>query len=554
MALLDDLPLDILLAIVKQFQREDWYDPVFYQLRHVASVSTRLRWSLLPLLYRDLAFNFKRIRNYSAHHNAVLANLAGCSEYAQRVTLFADKETPPGDIVRAVRDDMEAGNETKWPNLHSYACIYDDQYLEGENWLSCSDCIRQLDKELPKLRQAPPIACDVSSGITPLVYTPPSVSFLTQLTSLCLNYDYRCIDANRLPQFFAPTLVYLTLYGVNPEDVWNAFYDGHENQTVVFAKLRYLDILFKRSLSWEERNELPPHLQGVTNSALAKRSVWAAGAASGKPGCRVPLFPVLRTLKCEDMTYGFRDFISRTQCHNSLVSLYVKNDHVYFDFDAELFKDLETVEFSTPFQVTNEETTGCVDLYKSAFTSLLHAKTNIQRMSFRSDVPDIIFQVPRDIGCTNLRLLILGVYVDFKSVLRLLSNLKHLIQLELNVDDHYRDIFEDWLDDTLEYIDEFLPPQVDYPPVSSTLRWFKCRLHNPTRLCCYTVTYALELALHLPALKDMVLGISHEDDVAIYKAMLGRLIEKMSRSPYMNDGLLNAKAIKHYLISWHRYV
>ncbi|KAI8317841.1 hypothetical protein GQ54DRAFT_301080, partial [Martensiomyces pterosporus] len=271
----------------------------------------------------------------------------------------------------------------------------------------------------------------------PLAYTPLSVSFLTQLTLLYLDCSNECMDANRFPQLFAPTLVDLTLYCVNPENVWNIFYDGQEGETVVFAKLKHLVIRFENPLCWGQNSDLPPHLQGATNSALTKRSVWTARAASGELGCRVPLFPVLCTLACTDMVYNLHDFISRTQCHNSLVSLYVGNMYVYFDFDAELFKPLEAVEFNIRFPDTDEVRTGSVDLYKSAFTNLLRTKTNIQRIAFRSSARDTLFQVPLDIGCANLRSLVLGVEVDFKSMLRLLSNLKHLVELELDVNYAY---------------------------------------------------------------------------------------------------------------------
>ncbi|KAI8318622.1 hypothetical protein GQ54DRAFT_300145 [Martensiomyces pterosporus] len=449
---------------------------------------------------------------------------------------------------------MDAGNETKWPNLCSYACIYNHYCLEDEDTFSCSDIIRQLDKELPKLHQVPLVIYEGSSGIVPLVYTPPSVSFLNQLTSLCLICYNQGMDANRLPQFFAPTLVDLTLNGVNPEDIWNIFYDGHENQTVVFAKLKRLAMVFESPLFWGEIDDLPPHLQDATNGALTERSVWAAGAASGEPGCQVPLFPVLRTLRCEGMAYDFHDFVSRTQCHSSLVSLGVTNGNVYFDFDAKPFKKLETVEFSAWFRDTDEESTGSVDLYKSAFTSLLHAKTNIQRIAFRSDVCDKLFQVPPGIGCVNLRSLCLGVEIDFKSMLRLLSNLKHLIELELDVD--YAYIYEDDFrrEDTAEDVDELQPPQVDYPPVSSTLRHFTCHLHAPKVRRCYTASYALELALHLPALEKMVLGVDAQKDVAFFESLLVNLLQELSGSPYMNDGLLNAKTIQRSPNSWHRYL
>ncbi|KAI8318994.1 hypothetical protein GQ54DRAFT_313985, partial [Martensiomyces pterosporus] len=344
MALLDELPLDILLAVVKWLKREHRHGSVFYELVPVASVSTSLRQLLLPLLYRDLVFESPKPVDYELKPKPI-----------------PDNSDDPDDIVRAVRDDMDAGNETKWPNLRSYAYNYPHKHFRFDHWFSCSDIIRKLDKELPKLRQASPVTCSVSSGITPFAYTPSSVSFLTQLTSLRLGCNIQRIDANHLPQLFAPTLVDVALYGVNPEKVWNLFYDGQE-----------------------------------------------------------------------DMAYNLYDFISRTQCHNSLISLYVGNGSVYFEFDAELFKNLESVEFKTRFPDTNEEITGSVDLYKSAFTNLLCTKTNIQRIAFRSSACDALFQVPPDIGCVNLRSLLLGVEIDFKSMLRLLSNLKHLIELELN--------------------------------------------------------------------------------------------------------------------------
>ncbi|KAI8317952.1 hypothetical protein GQ54DRAFT_128284 [Martensiomyces pterosporus] len=249
MAFLDELPLEILLAVVNWLTQEHMYKPEFCKLLPVASISTSLRQSLLPLLYRDLVFEFRRIRNCSTCHNAALANSAGCSEYVQRVSLFTNRDTDPDDIVRAVRDDIDAGNEAKWPNLRSYAYNNVHKFI-GVDLFSCSDIIRQLDKELPKLRQVSPNACDMSSDITPVAYTPPSVSFLAQLTSLWLSCNNQCIDINRLPQVFASTLVDLTLDGVNPENIWNAFYDGHEGQTVVFARLKCLFIQFENPLDW----------------------------------------------------------------------------------------------------------------------------------------------------------------------------------------------------------------------------------------------------------------------------------------------------------------
>ncbi|KAI8319307.1 hypothetical protein GQ54DRAFT_299450 [Martensiomyces pterosporus] len=560
MALLDDLPLDVLLTVVKWLSEKSWCEHVFYELLPVASVNTSLRQLLLPLLYRNLVFEFPVSDNNDdklseaestappnlticTRHTAALAKSAACSEYVQRVKLFVNEYTAPDDIIRAVRDDMDAGSEAKWPNLRSYAYIYDHVHLGVEDLFSCSDVVKQLDKELPKLRQTPSVICEVPSGTVPLTYTPPSVSFLAQLTSLRLNCDSQGINTNHLPPLFAPTLVDLTLSSINPDNVWNIFYDGQGNQTVVFARLKHLDVTFKSPFCWIYRDGIPPHLQGATGGVLTKRSVWAAGSAGGRLDCRVPLFPVLRTLRCTDMTYNFHDFISRTQCHNSLASLYVGNGDVYFDFDAELFKSLETVEFDASLWGIDEEFTGSVDLCKSAFTSLLRAKTSIQRMAFRSTTRNTLFQVPPDIGCVNLRLLCLGVEIDFKSMLRLLNSLKHLVELELNVD--YVTIYglNDRQGDTGEDVDERQPPQADYPPVSSTLRHFNCRLHNPKERHYYTAPYALELALHLPMLESMNLSVDQRDDVDFYEAMLGKFLGEMSGSPYMNDGLLNAKVV-----------
>ncbi|KAI8321883.1 hypothetical protein GQ54DRAFT_170397 [Martensiomyces pterosporus] len=545
MAFLDELPLDILLAVVKRLSEKHRYGPVFYELLPVASVSASLRQVLLPLLYRDLILEFPVADNSNGElieaendaqpkqtirtrHNAALASSAGCSAYAQRVVVFVNECTTLDDIVRAVRDDMDAGSETKWPDLQSYTYNYVYRYLQVEDLDSCTSIIRQLGKELPKLRQASPVTCDVSSGIASITYNALSASFLTQLTSLSLSFSNHVVDTNRLPQFFAPSLVNLILEGVNPEDIWSAFYSDQEGQTVVFARLKCLAILFERPL-WGQSDDLPSHLQGT----------------GGKPGCRVPLFPVLRTLRCTSMTYSLRDFISRTQCHNSLVSLYVDNGNLHFDFDAELFKNLETVKFDASLLGWNEESASSVDLYKSVFTGLLHAKTSIQRMAFKLSGCDTIFQVPPNIGCVNLRLLVLGVEVDFKSMLRLLGSLKHLVELELYVDYDY--IYaRGRQEDTAEYIDELQPPQAEYPPVSSTLRRFMCRLCNPRRHRCYTASYALELALHLPALESMPLSVDEEEDVEFYKALLGRFLEERSGSPYMNDGLLNARVFPYW--------
>ncbi|KAI8318263.1 hypothetical protein GQ54DRAFT_322361 [Martensiomyces pterosporus] len=563
MAFLDQLPLDILLAVVKWFKRDNWDKLEFCKLLPVTSVNTSLRQSLIPLLYRDLVFDFPVSDSNDdelsepesntlpkltirTRHNAALAISAGCSECVQRVSLVVNEYTTPDDIVMAVRDDMDAGSETKWPNLCSYAYIYLHVHLGAEYPFSCSDVIRRLDKELPKLRQASTVTCEVSFGVAPLTYNPPSVSFLTQLTSLRLSCDKEGINTNHLPQLFAPTLVDLTLSSITPDNVWKAFYDGYEDQTVVFARLKYLDVTFESPFRLIYRDGLLPQLQGATVGMLTKKSVWTTGGASGKPGCRVPLFPVLRTLKYTNMAYNFHDFISRTQCHNSLVSLCVGNEYVYFDFDAELFKNLETVEFSTHFLDTDERKTGSVDLYKSAFTSLLRAKTNLQTMTFESRAHDTLFQVPPDIGCTNLRSLLLGVEVDLKSMLRLLSNLKHLVELKLdgNYDPIYM-LFSDQ-EDTDEYIDGHQLLQAEYPPVSRTLRRFTYCLYNPKVRCFYTAAYAFELALHLPTLENMTLGVFHEAEVVFYKTLLGKFLEELSGSPYMNDGLTNAKVVARY--------
>ncbi|KAI8318909.1 hypothetical protein GQ54DRAFT_306678 [Martensiomyces pterosporus] len=326
---------------------------------------------------------------------------------------------------------------------------------------------------------------------------------------------------NRNGKLFAPTLVDLTLYCVNPENVWNIFYDGQEGETVVFARLKRLVIRFENPLRWGQNSDLPPHWQGATRGMLTRRSVWTARATGGKPGCRVPLFPVLCTLACTDMVYNLHDFISRTQCHNSLVSLYVNSRCTHFDFDINLFKNLEAVEFNISFPDTNEERTGYANLCESAFTSLLRAKTNLQRMAFRSFARDALFQMPPDIGCVNLQSLCLGVGVDFKSMLQLLSSLKHLIELELYV--NYGDMHNDngEQENGAGYIDELQPSQAEYPPVSSTLRRFTCRLRSPRVRRCYTASYAFELALHLPKLETMTLGVDEEDG-GFYEVLLGR--------------------------------
>ncbi|KAI8318252.1 hypothetical protein GQ54DRAFT_96544 [Martensiomyces pterosporus] len=167
MGLLDDLPLDILLLVVKWLGRKAWGEPAFYGLLPVASINTSLRRSLLPLLYRDLVVNFLSNRKYSTRHNAPLARSAGCSGCAQQVALLLDNHTKPGDIVEAVQDDMDAGSEAKWPNLRSYACIYHHERWEADDLFYCSRFISQFDKELPRLRCASPAACEVASSITP---------------------------------------------------------------------------------------------------------------------------------------------------------------------------------------------------------------------------------------------------------------------------------------------------------------------------------------------------------------------------------------------------
>ncbi|KAI8318030.1 hypothetical protein GQ54DRAFT_117426 [Martensiomyces pterosporus] len=128
-------------------------------------------------------------------------------------------------------------------------------------------------------------------------------------------------------------------------------------------------------------------------------------------------------------------------------------------------------------------------------------------MEFRSTVRDTLFQVPPDIGCVNLRSLLLGVEIDFKSMLRLLSNLKHLIELELNVDYVSINRLNGRQGDTGEDVDERQPPQAEYLPVRSTLSCFTCCLYSPKGCRCYKASYAFELALHLPALESMTLGV-----------------------------------------------
>ncbi|KAI8318303.1 hypothetical protein GQ54DRAFT_300528 [Martensiomyces pterosporus] len=441
---------------------------------------------------------------------------------------------------------MDAGSETKWPHLRSYACNYSHYRFYDDDTLFCSGIFRQLDKELPKPCQASLVVCKVSSGVAPLAYIPPSVSFLTQLTSLRLSCTIKCTDTNRFPQIFAPTLVQLTLDDADPESVWNIFYDGQEGQTVVFARLKRLVIVFADPPYWKQNDDLPPHLQGAISSALTKKSEWAAGATSGNTGCRVPLFPALRTLRCSNMVCDFCGFIYSILCHNSLVSLYVNNLSMHSAVDAEMVKSLEIIKLSAVSWNTDEESTGSAGLYKSAFASLLRTKTNVQRMTVKSCVRDILFQVPPDIGCTNLRLLYLGVEIDFKSMLRLLSNLKHLVELVLDVDYKFGYTLDDEQEDTDEYIDELQPSQAYYPPVSSTLRRFMCRLCTPRVRGCYTASYAFELALHLPALESMTLWVDEEDDMVLIEELLSMFIQEQSGSPYLNNGLLNATAFYYW--------
>ncbi|KAI8318117.1 hypothetical protein GQ54DRAFT_314788 [Martensiomyces pterosporus] len=174
-------------------------------------------------------------------------------------------------------------------------------------------------------------------------------------------------------------------------------------------------------------------------------------------------------------------------------------------------------------------------------------------MSFTMCERDTLFQVPPDIGCANLHSLFLGVNVSFQSMLRLLSNLKHLVELVLNV--YYGDIdrHHNRRVDPGGYVDELQPAQANYQPVSNTLRRFGCRLYSPWVRRCYTTSYALELALHLPALECMVLSVDDPYAAATIKALLGRFLEGLSGSPYMSVGLLNAKVVKGSHILWHRY-
>ncbi|KAI8317966.1 hypothetical protein GQ54DRAFT_126626 [Martensiomyces pterosporus] len=108
-------------------------------------------------------------------------------------------------------------------------------------------------------------------------------------------------------------------------------------------------------------------------------------------------------------------------------------------------------------------------------------------------------------------------------MLRLLSNLKYLVELELSGHREPTYEFDDRQVDRAEDADEFQLPQANYPPVSSTLRRFACCLHSPRMRCCYTAAYAFGLALHLPALKDMVLGVFRETDVDSHEAVLDSL-------------------------------
>ncbi|KAI8318710.1 hypothetical protein GQ54DRAFT_306842 [Martensiomyces pterosporus] len=527
---------------------------MFRKLLPVASVNTRLRQRLLPMLYRDLIFKFPTVDEYDvddAHeeymelaevgiydlpkpkiqsrHNAFLAISAGCAKHVQRVALFMDDFTDPGTVVRAVRDDMDAGCAEKWPELRSYSFSYEYEGVEYGELDDFSYVIKQLDEELPVLRQASSATDNCSPGIAPPNFSPPSASFLTQLTSLALGGYSQIVDACYLPPLFAPTLVNLTLYVVNPENIWESFYDHPKRRTVVFARLKYLNVIFACSEFWNPDEG--------DKDAAKKKSVWKIKHDCEKLRFRKPLFPSLLTLRCDDMLYDFPDFISRVQCHSSLLSLHVRNKYVYYDFDAELFENLETVEFSAHIGNEWPAERGSVERYKVAFTSLLHAKTNIQYMTFLSDVKHDIFKVPSVIGCAKLRSLYLGAEVDFTSLLRLLGKLKHLVDLVLDVGYYCYQRSGGEADDALQL------SRGGYSPVSCSLRRFTCRVGTPRQPQYYTTPYAVKLALHAPGLEVMTLKVDRRFDEKYVQDLLYVLTRDVSKSPHMNQGLSRAKVV-----------
>ncbi|KAI8318806.1 hypothetical protein GQ54DRAFT_341663 [Martensiomyces pterosporus] len=553
MALLDELPVDILLLVAKRLY-EGFSKYIFYKLLPVASVNTRLRQRLLPLLYRDLIFEFPTVDGWDieefedrymelAHagihdipkpkiqsrHNAFLAISAGCAKHVHRVTLFMDDFTKPRTVVRAVRDDMDAGCAEKWPELRSYSLKYRYEGAGYEELDNFSYVIERLGKKLPVLRQASSATDNANPGIAPLSFNPPSASFLTQLTSLTLGGNSFIVDACYLPPLFAPTLVTLTLYVVNPENIWESFYDHPKRRTVVFARLKYLNVTFEYSEFWIPNKG--------DEDAANKKSVWKAEYDGEKVCFREPLFPSLLTLRCDDMLYDFPDFISHTQCHDSLLSLHVENKYTYYDFDAELFENLETVEFSVRIGEMWAAECGPVERYKAAFTSLLRAKTNIQYMTFVSDVKHDIFKVPYVIGCTNLRSLYLGTEVDFTSLLRLLGKLKHLVNLVLNVGYYCYLSGDGDADDAVQLSQE------GYTPVSCSLRRFTCRVGTPRQPQYYTTLYAVKLALHTPRLEVMTLKVDEMSDEKYVQDLLHVLTRDVSKSQHVNQGLSSAKVV-----------
>ncbi|KAJ1959209.1 hypothetical protein GGI12_004456 [Dipsacomyces acuminosporus] len=364
MALLDEIPADILLDVL-EYLPKDQGDPRFYSLQRLAGTSSKLRQCLLPLLYKDVLFeceivsvdsNGDHIEEHDTaesegsqeinriRHNAYLAQSADGPGYAHRVLMLVNEFADPDEIVRIVRDEMDVGNAAKWPNLRSYAYIYSHRHVSAGHSYSTSQVAKRLEKELPVLKQAPIISGSIAAFSPSL-----PASFLAQLTSLTLSCDNQGIDANYLPKFFAPTLVRLKFVCVRPENIWNIFYDGQNKRSVVFANLRRLDIAFENPRRWEEdymdHDELPSSKGNLIDRDLAKMSLWTTKTLGKLADYRIPSFPQLESFRCDNLIYSFRELASHIQCQSSLRNLYVANRHLYFDFDPSRFENLERVEF-----------------------------------------------------------------------------------------------------------------------------------------------------------------------------------------------------------------
>ncbi|KAJ1963488.1 hypothetical protein GGI12_002020 [Dipsacomyces acuminosporus] len=653
MALLDDIPTDILLEIVEHLL-EGSADPRFYNLQPIASISSKLRQCLLPLLYKDLVLECGLVHveeehdgNDSDHghvdgdsedgskveehsfnsdssakeqrpaenhdeqgieedqgdghntnnvshgherysldnehnningdgdddddgddgegdggedyfseytdlsgsiyqsdmasrirHNSSLAQSASGSEFAHRVLLLVNEFADPDEIVRVVRDEMDVANEAKWPNLRSYAYIYKHRHRNAGESFSTSQVAKQLGRLLPVLNQAPTLPEWKS------VFSASSASFLTQLTSLTLGCSSQGIDANYLPKFFAPTLVSLDLFSVRPENIWNIFYDGQDKQTVVFASLKRLTVLFENPREWSEdeldHDNLISYTTDLLDKDLARMSLWTPETLGNMINYCVPSFPQLESLHCQDLLYSFRDFVSQVQCQNTLRHLYVHNYHKYFDFDPSGFSRLELVEFRSYHRGWDGDDSTSSPHHAFAFGNLLSSKSNIRKLIFHSFARDLVFKAPSALGCTKLHWLQLRIEVDFNSMLRIVRQLPGLYHLDLGVGNAYfTDRNSEHDEPESEDISSF--GEFGNKQASTSLRRFICCVGRSSLVQFYTTAYVTALALHLPSLAKIYLCVDHKEDSVHVRSRLDGYISRLSASPNMNENLLSAR-------------